>query len=627
MKKRKTYLLQTLITLSITLSIISISKTYTSISTPHHILSNSKSPMSRVLSLEHFFDSDDCQSLEFCQNLESECYEPFPLTCCNPENEECHTHDGTICKEDKLCASELLPGGSGEALCLKSWELNGGIIIYILIILYLFVALAIICDDYFVPCLEHISHMLDLSEDVAGATFMAAGSSAPELFVSLADNVFANPPKNFGIGTIIGSAIFNILIIIGLSAILAGKELILNWKPFLRDSLFYFVSIVVMVIVVWDEEVKWYEGLILFLVYLLYVLFMKYYLLVFAKVDSLFLKKEAELAKEDSSGTINPIHLSVNRPGFVPRRSSQVVWDMHNVAKTMFTVHKAKNKFIQKLAESKRKKEVEKAEEVEAYFSVLIFDKNAELKKQLVFLLCFPLNLLLRLTVPDLTHPLMLKKKEASAPEEIKSNPKPAENNADLNEFAIQDAPKAEENGPQLRHSVSFTLNPAPEGHEEPAVWLVIITFISCIIWIAITSHFLTFAAGKFGCLVGISPEALGLTLLAAGTSVPDAISSIIVARNGQGDMAVANSLGSNVFDILIGLGIPWLVASFVFEGPVDVQRGDLELGVLFLVVVFVALVGLLVATKWTLNPRLGYSLVLLYAVYVIFELFIRPIL
>jgi Ca2+/Na+ antiporter len=41
---------------------------------------------------------------------------------------------------------------------------------------------------------------------------------------------------------------------------------------------------------------------------------------------------------------------------------------------------------------------------------------------------------------------------------------------------------------------------------------------------------------------------------------VPDALSSIGVAKGGQGDMAVANAVGSNVFDIWLGLGLPWTV-------------------------------------------------------------------
>ena len=65
----------------------------------------------------------------------------------------------------------------------------------------LYTALAIICDDFFVPSLEAISEKLDLSEDVAGATFMAAGSSAPELFTSVAGVAVGS---DVGVGTIVG---------------------------------------------------------------------------------------------------------------------------------------------------------------------------------------------------------------------------------------------------------------------------------------------------------------------------------------------------------------------------------------------------------------------------------------
>lgn len=49
----------------------------------------------------------------------------------------------------------------------------------------MFYCLAVVCDSYFLPSLEECSLRLGLSDDVAGATFMAAGSSAPELFTAL----------------------------------------------------------------------------------------------------------------------------------------------------------------------------------------------------------------------------------------------------------------------------------------------------------------------------------------------------------------------------------------------------------------------------------------------------------
>ena len=101
--------------------------------------------------------------------------------------------------------SRRLSGGASECPEMTSFEDGpGGAIVYAFLMFYIFCGLAIICDDYFCESLDAISEDLGLSADVAGATFMAAGSSAPELFVSLADNVFAKEPKSLGVGTIVG---------------------------------------------------------------------------------------------------------------------------------------------------------------------------------------------------------------------------------------------------------------------------------------------------------------------------------------------------------------------------------------------------------------------------------------
>merc|ERR1719229_473022 len=61
---------------------------------------------------------------------------------------------------------------------------NGAWILYLFGMFYCFVGIAIVCDDYFCVAIEVIVDRLKLSEDVAGATFLAAGGSAPELFTS-----------------------------------------------------------------------------------------------------------------------------------------------------------------------------------------------------------------------------------------------------------------------------------------------------------------------------------------------------------------------------------------------------------------------------------------------------------
>jgi len=62
---------------------------------------------------------------------------------------------------------------------------HGAFLIHVVVAIYMCVALAIICDYYFVPSLEVLCYKLDLQADVAGASFMAIGSSAPELFASI----------------------------------------------------------------------------------------------------------------------------------------------------------------------------------------------------------------------------------------------------------------------------------------------------------------------------------------------------------------------------------------------------------------------------------------------------------
>lgn len=68
------------------------------------------------------------------------------------------------------------------------------------------------------------------------------------------------------------------------------------------------------------------------------------------------------------------------------------------------------------------------------------------------------------------------------------------------------------------------------------------------------------------GSTLGIPDTVMGLTFVAAGVSVPDALSSIAVIKEGYGDMAVSNAVGSNVFDILICLGLPWFIQTTIID-------------------------------------------------------------
>ena len=151
---------------------------------------------------------------------------------------------------------------------------RGAVILHVMGVVYMFVALAIVCDEFFVPSLDVIIEKLEIADDVAGATFMAAGGSAPELFTSII-GVFVSF-DDVGIGTIVGSAVFNILFVIGMCAIFSRTVLSLTWWPLFRDCTFYSASLLTLIYFFRDNYIHWYEALVLFGFYLAYVSFMKW---------------------------------------------------------------------------------------------------------------------------------------------------------------------------------------------------------------------------------------------------------------------------------------------------------------------------------------------------------------
>ncbi len=145
-------------------------------------------------------------------------------------------------------------------------------IIEIIILLACFIIFAVI-GDYLVLGLEFISHKLKIPETVVGATFAAIGSSAPEFGTSLFSVVKAHP--DVGLGTIIGSAIFNILVIVGLSAVfqkkLNGKNRKLDKKVLWRDALFYAVATILLYLFILDGALTRIEAIALLITYVAYV--------------------------------------------------------------------------------------------------------------------------------------------------------------------------------------------------------------------------------------------------------------------------------------------------------------------------------------------------------------------
>jgi len=145
------------------------------------------------------------------------------------------------------------------------------------------------------------------------------------------------------------------------------------------------------------------------------------------------------------------------------------------------------------------------------------------------------------------------------------------------------------------------------------------ITFIMSIVWIAVFSFLMVWWTETFGRAIGLGekPEIMGLTLIAAGTSVPDLITSVIVARKGLGDMAVSSSLGSNLFDICVGLPIPWMLAIAIGKAEtIDVDAEGMFCSVVMLFAMLIAIIFIIGASSWRMTKLLGCSMFFSYFIY-----------
>lgn len=120
--------------------------------------------------------------------------------------------------------------------------------------------------------LENFSLLIELKlkEDVAGATFLSMATSGPELLINCISTFNSN--GNIGVGTIVGSAVFNTLAIPALCGFFTCASIQLDWWSISRDCSFYCLSVIALIAVIYDSQIMWYEAAFLVSCYGVYLI-------------------------------------------------------------------------------------------------------------------------------------------------------------------------------------------------------------------------------------------------------------------------------------------------------------------------------------------------------------------
>jgi len=589
-------------------------------------------------------------------------------------------------------------------------------------VLYMFLGLALVCDEFFVPALETIADNFELSPDVAGATLMAAGGSAPELFTSL---IGTFQRSDVGFGTIVGSAVFNVLFVIAACTVASPGPLQLTKWPVARDMSCYLVALLMVALFfvgISPGVIMWWEALILFCCYIGYITIMAHneqlheYILgekispeegesetemknlteddANAKVTeedteeadgkssrrksmkaltfraglSTIVRKGKDLDSLVSVSLVSQVvgdvvqtfeHIDTDNSGFIDLQEFETAMKNLNLdtsnkdhikeiydninsgtsaegislakfsewylksqdrmiaeAKDVFNMFASKSEPTDRIFKTDIKAVVE-----ELLGSSTVSKNESEL-----------LNLQDMITADDdnadsLNYDQFLEWYKNSLFWEKKKTQ--FEQEAEQAEGVDLTPPYGEGTVAWIWYILTFPYMglfwlTIPDVRVSATGWRGMkpyIAFILSIIYIGFLSYFMVNWAEDVGYAAGIPTVVMGLTVLAAGTSVPDLLSSVIVAKMGEGDMAVSSSIGSNIFDVLIGLPVPWFLFNVIAWEHVTVKADNLRRSLFVLILMLAAVLLTLYACNWTMNKLMGLVMIIFYGIFVLQDL------
>jgi len=159
-----------------------------------------------------------------------------------------------------------------------------------------------------------------------------------------------------------------------------------------------------------------------------------------------------------------------------------------------------------------------------------------------------------------------------------------------------------------------YTLNMAKkdkvqfESGENQPIWKSLLFVFIGLACLVIGSNLFVDAASAVATDLGVSQSIIGLTIVAGGTSLPELATSVVAARKGRSAIAIGNVLGSNVFNILLILGLTATISPMTIHGITLIDMSIMLISML--------LIWLFSYTKYTMARWEGAVLTSIYLAY-----------
>ncbi len=124
-----------------------------------------------------------------------------------------------------------------------------------------------------------------------------------------------------------------------------------------------------------------------------------------------------------------------------------------------------------------------------------------------------------------------------------------------------------------IKSALKAAANAGDDEEVSQTLLMSIVSIVGGAAAIAIGGDWVVDSASTLAMAFGMSETMVGLTIVAVGTSLPELVTSIVAARKGEVDMALGNAIGSNIFNILMVLGIAAVISpmSFMVSNAIDI--------------------------------------------------------
>lgn len=455
---------------------------------------------------------------------------------------------------------------------------NAGCVIYPIATLWTFFGMSFVAEEYFSVALDGLVARYKIPDAVAGATVLAVGTSFPELIIGFVSQFLSGTPEpSINLGVTCGSAIFNQLAIVSASTLAAkGGVLKLSWQAMLRDVLLWIATIALSAGLLADGEIDALDGWLLVALYAVYVLLCGFW----GRIDKFF-----------ASCSLKP-----------PSRVMRMVLPYkprHHESAIYFPPYRH-HRHLGDGAEPKRLEEDEEEGKVEERADK-DKDTSDSLKEEAS-------------KSPAEAHAATLKVVEAS---------RPPEENEEEHHFDKDHGPLNGPFPPDFPNRIRWICQ-SPFSIFCYYVQLPFLrrrkmhgtlALVGGVI-LAVIAYFMSQWLESSACILGVPNITLSLLFAAPGTSLPEMMVATGVARKGLGTSAVSTSLGSNIFDILIALGLPWAIYATAVE-PIYVDSALVLTCVMAASTGFFILVAL--ASRWMLRRAIGVVMLGLYGAFILY--------